>query len=108
CCAGRPSKVWGSVYLPNHYGVWEKRIPTQCLEGIWAALLLLFAIRVWHSLPFSGALFLLVAAGYGAGRLVMEFAREQSTGSSRLTIDHLFSVLMIVLSLAVLSANWPK
>jgi prolipoprotein diacylglyceryltransferase len=35
CCAGRPSRMWGSVYLPNHLGVWERRIPTQCLEAVW-------------------------------------------------------------------------
>jgi phosphatidylglycerol:prolipoprotein diacylglycerol transferase len=26
CCAGRPSRAWLSVYLPNERGVWERRI----------------------------------------------------------------------------------
>lgn len=38
CCAGRPSDSWLGIYLPNHLGVWEKRIPNQMLEMICAAV----------------------------------------------------------------------
>ena len=41
CCVGRPSKSWIALYLPDHSGTWRKRIPTQCLEAAWAALLLI-------------------------------------------------------------------
>jgi prolipoprotein diacylglyceryltransferase len=108
CCAGRPSRMWGSVYLPNHRGVWEKRIPTQCLEAAWAAVLLVSAIEVWHRLPFPGALFLCVTAGYASGRLVLESAREPPPGGHTFTIHHAISLLMIVLSLAALTARWGK
>jgi phosphatidylglycerol:prolipoprotein diacylglycerol transferase len=33
CCAGRPCESLLSIYLPNHKGEWEKRIPLQCLEA---------------------------------------------------------------------------
>lgn len=108
CCAGRPSKGWISAYLPNHRGVWERRIPAQILEAAWAAVLLVFAITVWQWLPFPGALFLLLAAGYASGRLVLLSAREVHPGANRLVVHHAFSVLMIVLSLAGLTARWPK
>ncbi len=107
CCAGRPSKSWG-VYLPNSVGVWDRRIPTQCLEAGWAAVLLVFAMAVWRWLPFPGALFALVTAGYGCGRVVLETTRELLPGASRFTIHHAISVLMIVLSVAALTAGWPK
>lgn len=108
CCAGRPSKTWVSVYLPNHLGVWARRIPTQCLEAAWAAVLLVSAISVWRWLPFPGALFLLATAGYAAGRLALESMRELHPGASRFTIHHAISVLMIMVSLATLTACWPK
>lgn len=110
CCGGRPSKTWGSLYLPNRLGVWEKRVPTQCLEGLWAAVLLVSGLSVWGRLPFAGALFLLVVAGYAAGRMVLESLREPKAGAgaNRFTLHHALSAMMMLLSLAVLTARWPK
>ncbi len=108
CCAGRPSRTRVSMYLPNHAGVWDRRIPTQCLEAGWAAVLLVSAISIWRWLPFPGALFLFVTAGYASGRLVLQSTRELYPGANRFTIHHAISVLMIMLSLAALTAHWPK
>jgi len=107
CCAGRPSQAWG-MRLPNAMGVWERRVPSQCLEAGWAAVLLVFATAIWRWLPFPGALFLVVAAGYGCGRVVLESTREQAPGAKRFTIHHAISVLMIVVSLAMLTTRWPR
>ena len=94
--------------LPNHLGVWDRRIPTQWLEAGWAAILLVFAIAVWRWLPFPGALFLIVIACYASGRLVLATARERHPGTSGFTLRHGIPVIMIMLSLAVLMASWPK
>jgi phosphatidylglycerol:prolipoprotein diacylglycerol transferase len=108
CCAGRPSRMWGSMYLPNHAGEWEKRVPIQCLEAAWALVLLVSAINAWHWLPFPGALFLFVTAGYASGRLVLESLRERHPGTRPFTIHHAISLIMIMVSLATLTARWPK
>ena len=108
CCAGRPSKSWISLYLPNHRGVWDRRIPTQCLEAGWAAVLLVSAIAVRRWLPFPGALFLVVMAGYACGRLVLESTRDRNAEAARFTIHHAISVVMIVFSFATLTVRWPK
>jgi prolipoprotein diacylglyceryltransferase len=107
CCAGRPSGIFG-VHLPNARGVWEKRIPTQILEAAWATILVIVSALIWHMLPFSGALFLFVVAGYAVGRLALESARELAPGARGFTIHHAISLGMIVLSLAAFTANWPK
>src|ERR1051325_9775629 len=57
CCAGRPSRRWGALYLPNHAGVWTTRVPTQGLEALLAAALLAASAAAWHLMPFPGALF---------------------------------------------------
>lgn len=108
CCAGRPSEKWFSVYLPNSRGVWEKRLPTQYLEAAWASVLLVAALLIWHALPFRGGLLLFVVAGYSSGRLVLETMREHFHDPRGLTIQHAISVCMIVSSLAILTARWPK
>ncbi len=107
CCAGRPARGWLSAYLPNHLGVWERRIPAQILEAVWAAVLLVFAVAAWGWRPFPGALFLLLTAAYAAGRLVLLSTREFPRATS-LRIHQVFSVLLIVLSLAGLAARWAK
>jgi phosphatidylglycerol:prolipoprotein diacylglycerol transferase len=107
CCAGRPTETWG-VWLPNVEGVWKKRIPTQILEAAWAAVLLASMIKVWHLLPFRGALFLYVVAGYATGRLLLESARDLGPGASRFTIHHAISLGMIAVSLVAFTVNWPR
>jgi prolipoprotein diacylglyceryltransferase len=107
CCAGRPSDGWWSVYLPNHEGIWTRRIPTQCLEAALAAALLVAAGANWHRLPFPGALFAFVVAGYGGGRLILEGTREQRVGGRRFTVHHAISLAMVVVSVTVLAVRWP-
>lgn len=107
CCAGRPSGIFG-VHLPNARGIWEKRIPTQILEALWATILLVAATLVWQFLPFPGALFLFVVAGYAVGRLLLESARERAPGARGFTIHHAISLGMIALSVAAFTGNLPK
>lgn len=108
CCAGRPSKTWIGLYLPNRKGVWEKRVPTQVLEAALAAVLLVCAVAVRRSVPFHGALFLLAALGYASGRLLLEFARERQQKASRFSIAHVISLVLALLSISTLTIYWRR
>jgi phosphatidylglycerol:prolipoprotein diacylglycerol transferase len=107
CCAGRPSKSLLGMYLPNREGVWERRVPTPCLEAALGVVLVLLALTFRRSLPFPGSLFLLVTAGYALGRLALESTREQ-TPIGRFTIHHGISILLIVSCLGTLAVRWPR
>ncbi len=107
CCAGRPTKSWLGLNLPNRRGAWERRLPTQCLEAAWALILLASAFAVRSRMPFSGALFLWIILGYSAGRLMLEWTREPEPGR-RITSGHTISVISIVICSVVLIARWPK
>ena len=72
-----------------------------------ALVLLAGASAAWGQLPFPGALFLCVAAGYGAGRLVLESLREPKPGAGHLTVHHALSAVLMMSSLAALATNWP-
>ena len=106
CCAGRPSTILG-VHLPNHHGVWQRRVPTQILEGLFASVLLIVAIVTWPLLPFSGGLFLLVTGLYATGRVPLESAREREPGEGPFTVHHGISVVFMLLSFGGLWAFWP-
>lgn len=106
CCAGRPSRIFG-IYLPNHLGVWQRRIPTQILEGVFAGILLVIARMTWPVLPFSGAVFMLVSGSYASGRLPLESARERKPGEGRFTVQHGISVFVMAVCFGGLWALWP-
>jgi phosphatidylglycerol:prolipoprotein diacylglycerol transferase len=108
CCCGRPSNAWFSISLPNADGVRVKRIPSPCLESIWAATLLVSGILVLHRMPFPGALFLFACSGYAAGRLVLESFREYAGHSSKFNVHHAVSAAIIALAAIIFSAKWLR
>lgn len=78
CCAGRPTAHRLGIWLPDHRGVWRRRIPTQLLEAGWAAVVLAVAALARPVAPFAGAVFLAVLAAYGGGRLLLEPTRAEA------------------------------
>lgn len=105
CCAGRPVERWG-IRLPNRAGVWKRRVPTQALEALAAAVLLAVAALIWPRRSFPGAVFLIVAAGYALGRLGLESLRERAPSSSRFTIHHAISIALLVVCGSALAGHW--
>jgi phosphatidylglycerol:prolipoprotein diacylglycerol transferase len=99
CCAGRPTRGWLGLNLPNHHGVWRRRIPTQLLEAAWGLALLAGAVTIWGLLPFPGALLLYTLAAYGAGRIVLESAREEQDRVAGLGLHRTLSTAFVVGSL---------
>ena len=107
CCGGKPVRRWG-ILLPNHLGVWSRRVPTQLLEATLAAIILSACIAIWSSAPFPGALFLFAAGAYATGRLVLESVRERPPASRRVSLQHAISLLIAVVSFTVLTVRWPQ
>jgi len=108
CCAGRPSEGWFAVYLPDHCGVWRRRMPTQILEAILAFALLIFAIVTWNWRAFPGSVFLYAMAGYGLGRLVLEATREDQAIVRGISVNHLISATLVTISATLLAVAWPR
>jgi prolipoprotein diacylglyceryltransferase len=106
CCSGRPTEGRFALYLANHQGAWQRRIPTQLLEAGVAAILLAGAGAFWDRMPFPGALFLYVLASYGLGRFVLEPAREERDQVGKIKIHRIISAVLVGLSLATLFIGW--
>lgn len=79
CCAGRPAHGPLSLCLPDHHGVWRRRMPTQILEGGLGGLLLIASIALWDRLPFPGAVALADVAAYSVGRWFLDSTREEAS-----------------------------
>jgi phosphatidylglycerol:prolipoprotein diacylglycerol transferase len=99
CCAGRPASGWWAVCLPNDKGVWRRRIPTQMLEIAWSLAVLAGAAALWGSLPFHGALFFYTIGAYGAGRIVLEAAREEQDRVMGVSVQQAISAACVAVSL---------
>lgn len=103
CCAGRPTTGWISLRLPDHRGVWQRRVPCPLLECGCAGVLLVGAVLLWQRLPFPGALFLVVASGYGVIRMPLESARERLDRSAiDLRVHRLVPMAVSAVSLLLL------
>jgi phosphatidylglycerol:prolipoprotein diacylglycerol transferase len=99
CCGGRPSDAWFALSLPDHHGIWQRRIPTQLMEMAFALVLFGMALALRNVAPFPGATFCFVVAGYGAGRWVLESLREDETEGLDKTTMRATSILLVIAAL---------
>lgn len=106
CCAGRATRGWFALYLPDHQGIWQRRIPTQLLEMAWTAALLVGAVALWQQMPFRGALFLYALAGYGTGRFLLEWTRESRERVGKILLHQAISAVLVLVSLITLFIAW--
>jgi phosphatidylglycerol:prolipoprotein diacylglycerol transferase len=106
CCSGRPSEAWFALYLPDHHGVWRRRIPTQLMEMIFALTLFGAALMLRGHSPFPGAIFCFVVAAYGVGRSYLESLRQDETGGRDKTVLQVTSILLVIAALSGLVLVW--
>ena len=100
CCSGRPSDAWFAILLPDHHGVWQRRIPTQLLEMAFATVLFGVALVLRRQALFPGAIFCFVVAAYGLGRWFLESLREDETGGRDKTLMQATSILLAIAAMA--------
>jgi len=95
CCPGKPTAGRFAVWLPDHRGVWARRVPVQILEAAAAVVLLVICAvaRTWLVRP--GTLFLAAAAGYAMSRLALQPAREQREYLGHLDVQIAISLGLI-------------
>jgi prolipoprotein diacylglyceryltransferase len=105
CCSGRPTSAWFGLNLPDHRGVWRRRIPTQLLELLWAATLLGAAAMMRDRAPFAGAIFCSAVVAYGVARLVLEPLRDNSTGRNT-GVMQVTSILLMIAALIGILVAW--
>jgi phosphatidylglycerol:prolipoprotein diacylglycerol transferase len=101
CCAGRPTSGWWGINLPNHEGVWRRRIPLQILEAAWGAVVLAGAVLLWKRTSLKGAVFLYSLGAYGAGRIALESMRDGPDRVMGLSIHKALSIGFVMISLCV-------
>ena len=106
-CAGRPTTSRQALYLPNHQGIWRRRLPTQLLEAGWAAVILLGLMGLWHRLPFPGAGFLYTVAAYSLGRWWLEATREDIETVGPLSLHRSIAVGLVAVCLMGFAVMWP-
>jgi phosphatidylglycerol:prolipoprotein diacylglycerol transferase len=106
CCAGRPAEGWFALSLPDHRGVWQRRVPSQLLEAGWAVLILIGAAAWWSDRPFPGAVFLAALSAYVVGRVALEPLRESRTRIGGLDVQRALAAMFGVLAFGGLLIAW--
>lgn len=81
CCCGHKTDSWLGLHLPDHRGVWRRRIPVQLLEIAWSAALLGLLLGLVHGSPRPGLTFCLAVLGYSGPRVFFHALREEAATS---------------------------
>jgi phosphatidylglycerol:prolipoprotein diacylglycerol transferase len=107
CCSGRPTcSRWG-INMPDHRGVWQRRIPSQLLEAVWGLSVLAGAVALWGRFPFEGAVFLYALGSYGVGRIVLESLRDRPDRILGHSVHKAISVGIVGVSVCAFIMAWP-
>ncbi len=80
CCCGRATRYWFGLGFADHRGVRRRRVPSQLLEMIFAAMLLAVATFARDLEPFTGAMFLSAIVGLSAVRYILWQRRDDDDG----------------------------
>jgi phosphatidylglycerol:prolipoprotein diacylglycerol transferase len=106
CCSGRGTNSWCGLHLPDHRGVWLRRVPIQLFEMAWAAFLLV-AMLLWRErAPFPGAIFFGGIGTYAAGRYFLQKYRDDHHGKNETGILQGVSVILVLLTLVGALCVW--
>jgi phosphatidylglycerol---prolipoprotein diacylglyceryl transferase len=107
CCSGRPTSAWFGCNLPDHRGIWRRRIPTQILEMTWAAAIFGAAILMGDRKLPAGTLFCLAVVAYGAGRFLLEPLRDRDINRDTAVLRTI-SLLLVATALAGIIVLWSR
>ncbi len=106
CCAGRVTSGRLGLWLPNHRGEWERRLPTPLFEAAWGAIILSGAFVIRPSLASSGAMFAVIVATYAAGRLLLDPTREASRPERTVGVNVAVSAGLLLAAASFLVWGW--
>jgi phosphatidylglycerol:prolipoprotein diacylglycerol transferase len=107
CCSGRSTDAWFGVNLPDHCGVWRRRIPTQIVEMTWTAAIFGAAILMWERRVPAGAIFCLAVVAYGTGRFLLEPLRDRDV-SRDTAVVRTTSLLLATTALVGMLLVWSR
>ena len=108
CCAGRPTRAWYGIDLPDERGVRARRIPNQLLEAAWGLIVLAGAIGLWLQRPFEGAVILYALGAYGAGRIGLECARDVQDRLCGVRLQQAISIVLVATAVAGFTVAWLR
>jgi phosphatidylglycerol:prolipoprotein diacylglycerol transferase len=107
CCWGRPADAWPAMLLPDAYGQWAWRYPTQFVS-LGVNLLLcgaLLALERWSGRArwrFAGALFLVYLFVFGVQDFLFGFWRaDLPTIAGALTWNQVYDLLGVAVAAAL-------
>ncbi|MGH7155114.1 MAG: prolipoprotein diacylglyceryl transferase family protein [Acetobacteraceae bacterium] len=83
CSAGRVVSSPFALLLPNHRGVWRRRLPAPVLEILLCVVLLAGAAMLRPGQLPSGSVLALALIGYGSGSFFLEGCRERVSIAAR-------------------------
>lgn len=98
CCYGRESDSPLALYLPDIYGHYAYRSPSQILQSLANLLLFVFLCKARRHKPFHGFVFLMYLILYSIGRFFVEFTRAEEPMVGGFRLAQVVSLVTILLA----------
>ncbi|MCD6519151.1 MAG: prolipoprotein diacylglyceryl transferase [Anaerolineae bacterium] len=102
CCFGYETNSFLRLYLPDVFGNWAYRYPTQLMQSALNLTLFGVVVLLRKRKPFDGYIALMSAILYFAGRFVMSFFRADNYFLFGIAEMQLYSILYIAAAGALL------
>lgn len=106
CCSGRPSKSRWAIRLPDHRGVWQRRVPIRIVEAMLTAAILAGALLLWDRRPFPGAVVLACVALYSFCRVALQPLRAHQDRFGWWNLQQATAAAFGALALGGLVGGW--
>jgi phosphatidylglycerol:prolipoprotein diacylglycerol transferase len=99
CCYGKVIDGWGGVYLPDIYGNWQIRYPTQILYMVFTFTLFLWLWRKIKQSSIPGVITISFLATYAIGRFLLDFLRADLPSIGFLSYHQVTAMLSLMIAI---------
>lgn len=100
CCYGRETEGFGGLYLPNSYGQWAVRYPTQMLYILLGFGLFILLWQTRKKKGFEGELAARYLILYGIGRFAVDGLRANMTDLGWINVHQAADLVLLMVGLA--------
>ncbi len=106
CCYGQETDSFLGIVLPNDFGIWARRYPTQIWLMIFNLGLFAWLWSQREKKAFDGMLTIQYLVIYSAGRFIIDGFRELPSALGPLSLHQVMALTMLLITLYTYAEIW--
>ena len=106
CCHGLETDSFLGVVLPDDFGIWARRYPTQIWMMLFNLGLFAWLWSVRKKKSFDGIITIYYLVAYSLGRLIIDAFRDLPSALGPLSMHQLMALIMLLATLYAYAEIW--